>query len=408
MRFKKVPYIYALMLWLIAAIFVSCTPTPTEVNTVVVGCSEGGSGIFTPEDVRCHLDQTDSSQVQRIDEEMMVLLAEPLTIADWAGAAIIYHIPTDSMLVLDQFGDPDPQASIFSSRAGLAALSKLGGNPELMAGLKRQLQLKWQTATSNEPEIRLGTAWQDGATTIFFIAVAGLDATDDRFYCPSLTWTIGDTTEEIAYECVAHESGTPVSHFSFEAKTIRGNNERPVQVAINGVPSNVLQVREGTVAQETLVYEAVLQQISNRTLLLRSETTPGFDTNEQLDAAVDMDLLHNYWQVNETPFSLLYLFYESNVYGVHPSAAIERDFLSGNGEQPACESFRSTYPRLGGVVSLSRIGYSDDGAAALVHALYECGPDDRLATYYILAAIEDEWQVTNSFAAATDLPALVP
>jgi hypothetical protein len=99
MRIKKVPYIYALLLWLIAAIFVSCTPTSTEVTTIVAGCSEGGSGIFTPEDVRCHLDQTDPSQVQRIDEEIMVILAEPQTIADWVGAAIIYNRPVFNMRV---------------------------------------------------------------------------------------------------------------------------------------------------------------------------------------------------------------------------------------------------------------------------------------------------------------------
>lgn len=408
MRIGNFSLINALMLGLVAAIFVSCTPTSTNVTPTIIGCSAGGSGVLTPEDVRCHLDQTDLAQRQRIDEETIVLLAEPQSISDWAGAAIIYHIPTGSMLVLDKFGDADPQASIFSSRAGLAALSELSGNPELMAGLKQQLQLKWQTSPSNEPEIRLGTAWQDGTTTIFFIAIAGLESTDDRFYCPSQTWTIGDSIEEIASDCIAHEAGTPVSHFFFEAKNIKGINERQVQIALNGLPSNVVQVNEGTVAQETLVYQAVLQQLTSRPLLLRSETAAGFDTTDQLSAAVDSSLLQNYGQANETPFSLRFLFYNSNVYGVHSSAAIERDFLQTIGEQSACDSFRSTYPGLGGVVTLSRIGYSDDGAEALVHALYECGPDDRVAAYYTLAAIEDGWQVTNRFAAVTELPALVP
>jgi hypothetical protein len=194
--------------------------------------------------------------------------------------------------VLDQFGDVDPQASIFSSRAGLAALSELVGDPELMAGLKQKVQLKWQTSPSNQPEIRLGTAWQDGSTTVFLIAVAGLEAADDRFYCPGQTWTIDDRTVEIVADCMAHEAGTPVNHIFFESKPIKGNAERPVQVSLNSVPSNVVQVREGTVALETLVYQAALQQITHRPLILRGETVPGSNEGfDQLAAVVDPSLL---------------------------------------------------------------------------------------------------------------------
>ena len=410
MRIKKICPYYGVVVWLAAVMLVSCAPTDmSTTKTAVLGCSEGDPGIFTPEDVRCYLDQTDPVQVQRIDEETIVLLADPESIADWAGAAIIYHIPTISTLVLDQFGNADPQASIFSSRAGLAALSELGNNLELMAGLKQQLQLKWQTAASNEPEIRLDTAWQDGATTIFFIAVAGLEATDDRFYCPSQTWTIGDSTEVIASDCIAHQAGTPVSQFFFEAKTIKGSNERPVQVALDGVPSNVVQVSEGTVAQETLIYQAVLQQTTNRPLIVRGETVPGFDGDStQLVEEVDPSLLQNYLAVNKTPYSLLFLFQGSSAYFVQPGATITEYYLPDSEPQQACAQFRSNYTGLGGVATLSRIGMGDDGTQALVHALYECGPDDRLANYYILSKTGDGWQVTNTFAAATDLPTLTP
>ena len=410
MRIKKISPYYGAVVWLAAVMLVSCAPTDTSTTTTaVLGCNEGGPGIFIPEDVRCYLDQTEPAQVQRIDEETIVLLADPQSIADWAGAAIIYHIPTFSMLVLDQFGDGDPKASVFSSRAGLAALSELAGNAEMMAGLKQQLQLKWQTAPSNEPEIRLDIAWQDGSTTIFFITVAGLEATDARFYCPNQTWTIGDSIEEIAFDCIAYEAGTPVSHFLFEAKSIKGSNERPVQVALDGVPSNVVQVSEGTVAQETLIYQAVLQQINYRLLIVRGETVPGLDEDSDPPlAGVEPSLLQNYLVVNKIPYSLRFLFQGSNAYSVQSAATIARDYLLGDDPQTACAQFRSDYPGLGGVATLSRIGMSDDGTQALVHALYECGPDNRLATYYILAETDDGWQVIDTFVAATDLPALTP
>ncbi len=341
--------------------------------------------------------------MQRINDETVVLLADPQSIAGWAGAAIIYHIPTSSTLVLDQFGDGDPQASTFSSRAGLAALSEVAGNTELMAGLKQQLQLKWQSAPASDPVIRLGTAWQDGPTTVFFIAVAGLEATDERFYCPGQTWTIDDDTVEILSDCMAYEAGAPVNHFLFESKTIKGSSERPVQVALDGVPSNVVLVREGMVAQETLIYQAALQQIAHRPIVLREKTAPGFDEEPaQLVDAVDPALFQNYEAVNKTPFSLRFLFHGSNAYFVTPDAAIARDYgYPPDGEpQQACAQFSRDYPGLGGIATLSRIGLSESGSQALVHVLYECGPDDRLANYYILAKSGDGWQVTESFATA--------
>ena len=345
--------------------------------------------IITPEDARCYLDNAGQDQVQMIDEETAVLLADPQSIADWAGAAIIYHIPTHSMIVLDRFGDGDPQASVFSERAGLAALSELAGDTELVAGLKQQVQLKWQTSPSNVPEIRMSTAWQDGTTTVFFIAVAGLEAADDRFYCPSQTWTIGDSTEEIVPDCMARQTGTPVNHFIFEAKTIKGSSERPVQVALDGVPSKVLQVREGKVAQETLIYQTVLKQIPSRPRIVRGETASGFDEDAtQLVAAVDPALLQNYLVVNKTPYSLRFLFQDSSAYSVQPSATIERYFLPSGNSQTACAQFRSDYAGLGGVVTLSRIGMSADGTQALVHMFHECGSVDRQAAYYTLAETE--------------------
>lgn len=253
------------------------------------------------------------------------------------------------MLVLDLFGDVDPQASVFSSRAGLAALGELAGDPSLMAGLKQQMRQRWQTSPSKEPEIRLSTAWQDGPTTIFIIAVAGLVAEDDRFYCPDQTWMIGDSTEEIAVECMAHKAGTPVGRVFFESMTINGSSERLVQITLDGVPSNTVQVHEGEVAQETAIFQAVLQQITDRPLIVRGETAPGFDaTAEQLTAAIAPAILQDYLAANQIPFSLRFLFQNSSVYFVQPGEVIAHDYLTTSEPQQACEQFRSDYPGLGG------------------------------------------------------------
>ncbi len=388
-----------------AVSIINGSPSPI-LSTVIPGC---GPGVITPEDALCYLTAIDSSQVQRIDVETAVLLANPDTIADWAGAAVIYHEPTSSMLVLDKFGDVDPQAGVFSSRAGLAALNKVAGNAELMAGLKQQMQIKWQTTPPNEPEIRLSTAWQDGDTTMFLIAVAGLESADDRFYCAGETWTIGDNTVEIAYDCIAHEAGTPVNHVLFASQQIQGAQERPVQVALNGVASNVVQVREGEVAQETAVYLAALVPHTGRPLIIRGETFAGFDPDADLsETAVAPNLRQNYLTANEIPFSLWFLFQNSSAYFVHPSASIERDYLL-DGETPsACAQFRRDYPGLGGIITLSRIGISDDGMQAMVHVLHECGALDRTAAYYLLTSRDDKWQIVKEFTAATALPVLIP
>lgn len=421
-------FVLALLVWLITA----CVPAGSSVSVteeplvptvgvtmtpppVVTGCSAGGEGVFTPDDVRCYLNTFDPEQVQIIDAQTAVLFTVPQPSADWIGAALIYHIPTLSTLVLDRFGDVDPQASIFTSRAAAAALSETAGDAELMADLKQQVQRNWQTTSANEPEIRLSTAWQDGETTIFLIAIAGLASTDDRFYCPSQTWTIGNNIEEIVADCVAQKAGVPVSHVFFEAKTIKGTSDRAVQIALDGVPSNVVQVHEGEVAQETAVYQAVLQQLTNRALIIRDETAPGAnDDGVLLETAVDPGLLQNYLAANESPHNLRFLFHNSNTYFVTPSAAIARDYLPVADSQLACTQFRSDYPGLEGIVTLSNIGLSEDGMQALVHVLYECGSPEHENAYYVLTRTGEIWQAaeiaqaavppTSRPTAATDTP----
>ena len=370
---------------------------PFAPEAAILG-SDCGPTIITVQDVACALVYLEPAQKQTIDEQTTLLFADPQAPEKWAGPAILFHAPTRSMLVMDRFGDVLPQASMFSSRAGVAALSGLAGDAGLMAGIQQEVQQRWQTAPTGEAEIRLGTAWQDGRTTIFLIAVAGLAADDDRFYCPAQTWTIDDVTVEIVADCIAQEVGIPVHHVLFEAQQIQGD-EQFVQVALDGLPSNELRVSEGVVAQETSVYQAALRHLSNRALLLRGETAHGLEV-ERLAAAVNIDLLQNYLLANGDSTSLRFLFQNSNNYFVTPGSAVDRDFLP-NGDSPeACAQFHEAYPGLGGgVVTLSGIGFSDDGTEALLHIFLQCGPNGRSAAYLMLDLDDDIWQVREEFTA---------
>lgn len=118
-------------------VLAGCSPANTALEP---GCSEGGTGVYSPEDVQCHLARLDPGQVQHLDPDTALLLAAPGEADNWAGAAILYHFPSKSMLAFDEAGDPDPQTSRFSSRAGLAALSELAGDAGGMAAIKQQVQ----------------------------------------------------------------------------------------------------------------------------------------------------------------------------------------------------------------------------------------------------------------------------
>ncbi len=252
MRLNQVipAHTFAFLLCLAGTMLTGCVPTSTLMDTTaapsvappedpppaaaaVLGCSAGGPGVFTPDDVTCYLANAAPAQVRQINEQTIVLFSDPQSSDNWAGAAIIYHIPTHSTMVLDLFGDGDPQAGIINGRAGLAAFSELTSDLELMAGLKRQIQSVWQTTSSNEPEIRLSAAWQDGPTTIFLVTVAGLGPEDGRFYCPGETWTIGDETIEIVSECNPHEAGSPVGQF-FLHRTVNRGEQRAARSSCAG------------------------------------------------------------------------------------------------------------------------------------------------------------------------------
>ena len=408
-----------ILLFIASGVFTACmptaspasepisTPTPEEPavqppampdpGDPVLGCADGGEGVFSPEDVRCYLATFDPQFVRELDGETAVLFSDPTSIADWVGGATIYHIPTVSTLVLDRFGDVDPLFSHFASRAGMAALSELIGDPSLMAELQQEVQQHWQTSSPGEPEIRLSAAWQDGQSTIFLVAIAGLAADDGRFYCAGEAWTIGDETTEIAYDCIALEAGDLIQHAFFAAQEIRGSAEQPVQVALNRFPSNVVMVKEGEMAVETAVYQALISHTGSATLILRGETLPADpDAATLLTGTAAPDLLANFLAINQTSISLRFLFQNSHVANVQPSSVIARDYLPLTGADPDCATFRSSYPGLSGVISVSQIGYNPDNTQALVFMELECGHAPWPGSYFLLTQTEGKWQVTQA------------
>lgn len=366
----------------------------------LLGCAEGGAGVFTPEDVRCYLASFEPQFVREIDEDTAVLFTDPNSIADWVGGAIIYHIPTVSSLVLDKFGDVDPQMSHVNGRAALVAYNRLAANPELMAELKQTVQQNWQTTDSGEPEVRLGLAWQNGQQSTFLIAISGLPATDARFYCHGESWTIGETQIELIPDCVAYEAGVLLRHFYFATREVRGSEPQLVQVTLNGVESNSLQVAEGEVSVETAVYEAAILYQTDAAVVGRNETTAPDLTEAEITLLneIDLPLLESFLTVNQTSSSLDFLFADHQVIFLQPGWVVERDYLPPGGSTPDCVRFQRTYPGLsGGVISLSQIGYSEDGRQAVVYLQRECGETAVASSYLLLELQGESWTPVAEF-----------
>ncbi len=419
LKLDRPSYVFVLMFSLLAVVLVSCTPgadpvsvtRPLATEAVPItntGWCVGGPELFKPKDMACYLGSRESDSVQSINGETIFIYAEPGSVNDWAGAAVIFHEPTQSMVAFDEFGDVNPLTSVFTSRAGLAAFDELLADTVFLADLKEQIQERYQTSSPGEPEIRLSVAWQDGVTTIFQVAIVGLDSDDDRFYCPGQTWTIGDMTVASEPSCVPRDPDVPVRTHFFESQMIEGLDPQLVQVEINGVVSNNALIGETEVAEETAVYLAALEQVTNRTLLIRGETGAELDDVALRERGVGSRLIESFLEVNEKPASLRFLFQHNDVYHVHPSEAINLNFLRPGSAQEACQQFREEYTGLGGIITLSGIGFSEDGSEALVYVEKECGTSVKSAAYYVLAKTADGWQVRDSFEVVVDLPSLTP
>ena len=379
------------------------SPTPAqenEVDTAVLGCVAGGLGVFTPEDVRCYLDSFEPEFVRELDEETAVLFTDPNSIADWVGGAIIYHIPSVSSLVLDRNGDVDPQFSTINNRAALVAFSELAANPASLAELKLVVQQNWQTTDSGQPEVRLGLAWQDGITSIFMIALAGLPIDDARFYCPEEAWRIGDEEIRIVADCVVRDPDLPIHHLLFARQEIRSNQPQLVQVALDDVASNELQVAKGEITTETAVYQAAITYAAGgKAVVLRGETTATLPEAEAtLTDSVDPALLQSFLAANQASASLRFLFYNHHNIFPQPGEVVERDYLPADGETPNCAYFRREFSGLtGGVVTVSQLGFSEDGRQAVLFLQQACGATTLTSRYLLLELQGDFWQMKTEF-----------
>lgn len=406
------------MFWLsliFLGICVSCTTqfqTPSETIAPqisptnppieqVSGCSDGGEGVFTSEDVRCYLATFDPQFVYEINEDVVVLFTDPNSIAEWIGGAIIYHIPSVSTLVLDRFGDVDPANSNFTSRPGLTALAELSKDAIRMAELKQKVQAIWQTTSPGEPEIRLGVAWQDGTTTVFLISMAGLETADDRFYCASQSWTIGEENIHVEATCAEKADEVFDNHVLFSVQEVRGREEQQVQLVLNEIPSNLVTIHEVPISLEAAVYEALFRQYRHNFAFLRGETAwPGEDISflvNELSPVPSPELLENFVRVNEPSLSLLYLFWDSESILYQPGWVLDRDYLANEGGGIDCERFKADYPDFDGIFTLSQIGLSANEMDALVFVRQECGTKSILETYVLLELRNDEWAVVDEW-----------
>ena len=385
-----------------------------EPANAVLGCAEGGPGVFTPDDVRCYLASFDPEFVADFGADTAVLFTTPDAITDWVGGAIIYHIPSVSSLVLDSHGDVDPQLSHINSRAALAAYSQFAANTQRMAFLKETVQSYWQTSDSGEPDVRLGLAWQEGVNSVFLISIAGLPADDGRFYCADEAWTIGEEEIHILSECVAREEGSLSRQLIFAVQEVRGSQPQQVQLALSGVDSNAVQVAEGEVGMETAVYQAAIHYTTRRAVVLYGETSLPTNANSVLNDEIDPNLLQNFLASNQSSSSLEFLFHNHQTIFIQPGWVVARDYLPAGGSTPDCARLHREYPGLaGGVIRLSQIGLNGDGSQALVFLEQACG-DVAVASSYLLLALQDGgWVVVDEVgqveieAASPLIPGLV-
>ena len=374
-------------------------PAVGEPDEPVLGCAAGGVCVFTPADVRCYLDSFSPEFVQEIDAETAVLFTDPNAIADWIGGAIIYHIPTVSSLVLDHNGDVDPLQSHLNGRAALVAYSQLAANTELLAQLKQTVQTRWQTSNSGQPDVRLSVAWQDGHNTVFMVAIAGLPANDDRFFCPEEAWKIGDEEIRIVADCIALEEGMLVRHLFFSTQAISSSQPLPVQLALNDVPSNPLQVSAGEVGLETAVYQAAIAYHSQRPAIVQQTTTTDlFNPSQALANVINQNFLETFILTNQNELNLSYLFLNSDAFFVQSRETIEQYYLPAADGPPDCDRFRQEYGGLGGgVVTLSQIALSGDGQQAVLFLKRECGETAVSSSYLLLEKREGAWVVIGEY-----------
>ncbi|WP_420641244.1 hypothetical protein [Candidatus Leptofilum sp.] len=375
------------------------TPPLATEAAEVLGCADGGPGVFTPEDVRCYLASFEPEFVREIDEDTAVLFTDPNSTANWIGGAIIYHIPTVSSLVLDANGDADPQVSHINGRTALVAYQQLAFEAEIMEEIKLRVQELWQTSDSGELEIRLSMVWQDGPNSLMLAAIAGIPYRDGRFYCAEEFWTIGELNYDVLPDCVPYSEGSVTPQIFFRMVPLAGSEPQPVQVEMAGVASNVLRLAEGELAVETAVYQTAIQHVTTQPVVVRNETLTDLENAAPtLDNAISPELLHAFIVGYQRSKSLDFLFHDHQTIHRQPGWFIERDYLPPTTGAPDCAHFRREYSGLGGgVISVSQIGFSPDGRTAILFLRQECGETAVTSSYLLLENQADTWTVVAEY-----------
>ncbi len=110
-----------------------------------IRCSEGGTGIFTPEDLICSFDKNFEAQnIEYLTEDIVLTVAQNRTIAPrWSGGAFIYHIPSVTMITFDFCGRYDQDFSQYLSEEEIQIFQPLLDDVELMHKIERLVTDEW-------------------------------------------------------------------------------------------------------------------------------------------------------------------------------------------------------------------------------------------------------------------------
>jgi hypothetical protein len=93
-------------------------------------------GVHTPEDVVAYFIQWPDEHKQRLNEDVVVIFTFPGSVADWVAGALIYDIPSVSVIYLDFEGGVDEQLTHYASEEGRARLEAILADAALMQALQ--------------------------------------------------------------------------------------------------------------------------------------------------------------------------------------------------------------------------------------------------------------------------------
>ncbi len=139
-------------------------------------------GVHTPEDVEQYFAQWPDEHKLRLADDVVVLFTYPHPLANWVAGAIIYHIPSVSVVHLDFDGSVMTEYAHYESQAGQTHLEEILADEELLKELQAHVIGQWEqvlgktlmTATSIPditpepmPTSSPAPTAQNGANTLF-------------------------------------------------------------------------------------------------------------------------------------------------------------------------------------------------------------------------------------------------